>query len=105
MRSIVRNIFWILLPTAMLANNAKHLQKPAVISGRVLQKNLAPVGKCYLFIISGEEEAISDKDGKFTITTWQPFPLTIHAAHAQFKKQDIKIDKPAKDIIVTLEPK
>lgn len=105
MRSILRNASWVLLPAVILVHGERSLQKPAIISGTVLQKNLKPVEKCYLYIISGEEEAISDKDGKFTISTWQPFPVTIKAEHIQYKKQNIKMDKPARDIIVKLEPK
>ena len=105
MRSIIKNIFWVLLTTVLPANGERSVQGHAVISGTVLQENLKPVEKCYLYIIPGEEEAISDKDGKFTINTWQPFPLTINAEHIRYKKQDIKIDKPAKDIIVKLELK
>lgn len=105
MQYISKNIFWVLITTVMLANGGRYHQRPVVISGTVLGEWKKPVEKCWLYIITGEEEAISGKDGKFTISTWQPFPVTITAEHIQYKKQHLKIDKPANDIIIKLEPR
>jgi hypothetical protein len=51
---------------------------PTVIEGQVVaESSNKPVGKAYVYIVEGEEEALTDANGYFKIQTWQKFPLQL----------------------------
>lgn len=55
------------------------------VKGKIIdQTNRFPIEKAHIYIISGEEEALSSSEGSFEITTWQAFPLTIKINHDQY---------------------
>ncbi len=64
-----------------------------VISGTVTdaQSNQAIAG-VHIFSIAGEEEAFTDRSGKFKIQSWKKFPLTIHAEHKDYQKQIVQVN-------------
>jgi hypothetical protein len=89
----------------MIIGNSQHYSGAvATISGTVMhEKDQKPLENTYLYVISGEEEAVTDKKGKFLITTWQSFPVTVIVVHHHCKKKELKIYKPCSDLIITLE--
>ena len=91
MTSIFKSAFCILLPAMIIGNGQHYSRAVATISGTVLhQKDQKPLENIYLYVIPGEEEAVTDKKGRFLITTWQSFPVTIVVEHHQYKKKKLK---------------
>jgi len=104
MTSILKSTFCILFPAMIIGNSQHYSGTVATIAGTVLhQKDQKPLENIYLYIIPGEEEAVTDKKGEFLITTWQSFPVTIVVEHHQYKKKQLKIYKPCNDLIIALE--
>jgi hypothetical protein len=63
-----------------------------VVEGTVLTEgSLQPVVNAFVYTVPGEEETLTDKNGKFKLTTWQPMPLAITVEHGDFTTTSIKI--------------
>jgi hypothetical protein len=76
------------------------------IEGVVVGKDSnRPVPQAYLFVIKGEEETITAGNGKFAITTWQKFPLSLSVEHPDFKKIKLVIKEPGAKQLIRLEAK
>jgi hypothetical protein len=70
----------ILLSLFLLANYPHSVQtKDAqIIEGQVVaESNSKPVARAYVYIIEGEEEALTDDKGHFSIKTWQKLPVQL----------------------------
>jgi hypothetical protein len=79
-------LLWLSLFPLFIFSSVQQSDFPKVIKGIVVDNsNNTPVEKAYIYIISGEEEALSSKDGSFEIITWQTFPVTIEINHDQYK--------------------
>ena len=77
-----------------------------VVKGMVIDNsNHTPVEKAYIYIVSGEEEALSLKDGSFEITTWQAFPVTLQIKHEQYKATKIVYKNAAESPLIKLQSK
>ncbi|HEX2628280.1 MAG TPA: carboxypeptidase-like regulatory domain-containing protein, partial [Chitinophagaceae bacterium] len=64
----------------LLANYPHSLERKdaQVIEGQVVaESNSKPVSRAYVYIIEGEEEALTDDKGHFRIKTWQKFPVQL----------------------------
>ena len=104
MTSILKSAFCIVFPAMIIGNGQHYSGAVATIAGTVLhQKDQKPLENAYLYIIPGEEEAVTDKKGKFLITTWHPFPVTIVVEHRHCKKKKLKIHKSCNDLTIALE--
>lgn len=79
---------------------------PVIIEGKVLSISTGqPVTQAHVFILDGEEEALTNNKGEFRIKTWQaaPFKLTAEK-HEGFKPQSIIISDPsARNIVIRLQ--
>ena len=63
-----------------------------VVQGTVLTEgSLKPVADAFVYTVSGEEETLTDKNGQFRFTTWQPMPLAVTVEHRDFKTTCIKV--------------
>lgn len=61
-----------------------------IVKGKLVDSvSGVPIPKAYVYIISGEEEALSGNDGSFEITTWQKFPIAIQILHDRYR--DLKV--------------
>lgn len=79
---------------------------PEVVKGKVIDvSNQAPVEKAYVYIVSGEEEALSLKDGSFEIITWQAFPITVEIKHDQYKAAKIVYKNASESRLIKLQSK
>jgi hypothetical protein len=88
-------ILRMLLSISLLA--AIHIPLPPhqarVVEGQVISESTnKPVADVYVYIVEGEEEALTDKNGRFRIQTWQKFPLLLTIKYR---------DKPAMKVNIT----
>jgi hypothetical protein len=59
----------------------------------------------YIYITSGEEEALSNNKGTFTISTWQDLPVTLVIEHPTYKQKKVRITDASQHQVIKLEPK
>lgn len=98
---------WLLaVPALIMSPSEIYPSKPVKIEGNVIHSiNGKQVENAYIYIVSGEEEALTGKDGLFTISTWQQLPVTLVVEHPKYRSQRINIKDPAKKAIIKLDPK
>jgi hypothetical protein len=90
------------IPLIMLLSYHDYLRHSQIIvQGRVLvEGSLKPVPDAFVYTISGEEEALTDKNGNFEFITWQSMPIAITVEHRDFETTRIRITNlPANEAI------
>lgn len=95
----------IMLPALIFNTSAIYPGRPSTIQGTVTSSTGKTIDKAYIYIISGEEEALTNKKGVFSISTWQDLPVTLIIEHPVFKKRKINITDASNHQFITLEPK
>jgi uncharacterized LabA/DUF88 family protein len=101
-----RNSWLIALPAIILHTSEIYPDRPHTITGAV--KNNATdkyIENVYIYITSGEEEALSNNKGAFTISTWQDLPVTLVIEHPIYKSKKIRITDASQYQLIKLEPK
>ena len=104
----------ILLKTALLKfaflfviSGSSVAQKPSpiTIEGKVISESTGqPVTQAHVFILDGEEEALTNNKGEFKIKTWQPAPfkLTVEK-HDGYRRVTIVVKDPASKPVIRLQ--
>lgn len=106
MNRTYRNSWLIALPAFILHTSEIYPARPYTIEGAV--KNSASgksIENVYIYITSGEEEALSNSKGAFTISTWQELPVTLVIEHPVYQKQKIRITDASQFQLIKLDPK
>ena len=75
------------------------------IEGVIVGKDNRPVSKVYVFVVKGEEETITGSNGRFAVTTWQNFPVSLTVEHPGYKKLKLVIKEPGTKQLIRLEEK
>jgi hypothetical protein len=76
------------------------------IKGNVLFENTSTaVPKVYLYIVEGEEEALTDINGNFSIQTWQNLPVNLTIKYKDNPSFRIKISDPSKTHTIWIKNK
>lgn len=98
---------WLIAVPALIFNTSEiYPGRPSTIKGSIVHSTTGKsIENAYVYIISGEEESLSDKDGSFTISTWQELPVTLVIEHPSFKQKKISTKDTVKKQVITLEPK
>ncbi len=77
----------------------------AVVSGKVLSAaDGKPVANAHVFIVHGEEEALTGSDGRFRIETWQKLPVKLQVQHKSFQSTSVSVSDPNKPVVIRLSP-
>jgi hypothetical protein len=86
-------IFSLAIPLIMLLSYDEYIRlSQIVVQGTVLTEgSLKPVAGAFVYTVSGEEEALTDKNGNFKFTTWQSLPLGITVEHRDFETTRVKV--------------
>ena len=100
----------ILLCAGILSLTGLSTRKGEISPDRVKGKLIdsasgTPIANAYLYIVSGEEETLSNKDGLFEITTWQKFPLSIQILHDRYQDRKIAYQSPGVQPLIKLQLK
>lgn len=59
----------------------------------------------HLYIVAGEEETFSGKDGVFKLNSWQSLPVTVVAEHSKFKTVKLVLKDATQKQVIVMEPK
>ncbi len=75
------------------------------IEGTVLS---AQTGKglsgVHVFVVDGEEEALTNSKGEFKVQSWQKLPFQLTVEHRDHETTKLTITDPAKKQIIKLRP-
>jgi len=106
MKLILSYSSFIAIATIILSSTSKLPDHKVTISGSIVQTATNQhVENAYLYVVQGEEEALSGKDGSFTIATWKNLPVILVAEHAGFKQTKVIIKDASQKQVIKLEPK
>jgi|SRR6059058_3012977 hypothetical protein len=99
------SIFFI---SVSLMFNQTHLLKaqPFYIEGVVVSgKSGKALGNIHVYIVEGEEEAVTNSKGEFKIQTWKKIPLTLTVRSSNYETASIVIKDASKKLLIKLKPK
>ena len=99
----------VLIVTAFLFCSFKNsitYPKSTVLYGVIVSAETGlPVNNVYVYVVSGEEEALTNKKGEFKFTSWQPLPISLKIKHPEFEETKLLITDASKTIQVKLKKK
>lgn len=98
---------WLIaVPALIFSTTEIYPARPATIRGSIVHGTTGKsIENAYVYIVSGEEESLSDKEGGFAISTWQELPVTLVIEHPLYKRKKVSAQDAAKKQLITLEPK
>ena len=97
-----KHLIRLTIPLCMLLSYHDYIRlSRIVVEGTVLtDSTLIPVADAFVYTVSGEEETLTDKSGRFKLTTWQSLPVAVTIEHRDFKTTTVNITKlPANQLI------
>lgn len=99
-----RNFFLIIVLLISLSGQAQH-KKSVVIEGRVVEETTGrPVSNAHVYVVEGEEEALTNSNGEFTLESWQKLPLTLTVdTYRRYRKLSIQVADPSRKQLVRLK--
>jgi hypothetical protein len=98
---ILSMLLFINSPVNKHMHNSTQQIKGIVISADTKE----PVTNAYLYIIKGEEEALTNAKGEFTITTSEKTPLMLTVIHKDFKELKVKMNAGSQPLKIILQRK
>ena len=93
----------LLLTTTILTSFDKPFtNQQKTVTGTIVGKTNEGIPDAYVYVVAGEEETLSVRDGKFSLNTWQPLPFVLVIEHSDFEKQRITIRASDKPVTIKL---
>lgn len=93
----------------ILAGSFKSIQQrtSVIIKGKVVSDNNGqPVAKAHVFIVEGEEEALTNNEGEFQIESWQKTPLKLTvSSYKGYSKTTVLVHNAAQKQVIRLKDK
>ncbi len=106
MKSYLRARLLLAFPAIGFSTSDICPSQPYQLQGITINKvTRQPVEDVHVFIVQGEEETLSVKDGTFKLTTWQQLPVTVVAEHSKFKTAKLVLQENTQRATILLEPK
>lgn len=94
----------LLLVNFFLLSGTLPTTQPAVIEGRVLwETNKSPAVNVYVYITEGVEEALTDKEGNFSIRTWKKLPTELVVKYKDQKTHKTSVRDPGQKVVIYLK--
>jgi hypothetical protein len=96
----------LVFPAIVFSTSEIYPSQPYQFQGITLN-NLTkqPVENVHLYVVSGEEETLSGKDGVFKLTTWQQLPVTVMIEHSRYKTTRVLLKEYNPKTTILLDPK
>jgi hypothetical protein len=77
---------------------------PAEVKGVVVSgPDKKPVAKAYVVVVPGEEEALTDANGNFTLRTWQSLPVTLTVQHTNYQTRKVQVSDTQHTQLIQLD--
>lgn len=74
-----------------------------VLQGKVVDaRNDKPIAKVHVYVVRGEEEALTDNNGRFRVQSWQSLPLKVSATAQGFQTVSLAVKEPGKELVIRL---
>lgn len=74
-----------------------------VLQGKVVDaRNDKPVAKVHVYVVRGEEEALTGNNGRFRVQSWQSLPLKLSVMAQGFQPVSLAVKEPAKELVIRL---
>lgn len=102
-----KNIFFVSALLVALAGPGQGRNTPVVIEGKVIADATGqPVINAHVYIVDGEEEALTGHNGEFRIESWQKAPLTVTVnTYQHYQKVRVVITDPSRRQLIRLKIK
>lgn len=96
----------LLMLFAFASHHQPQVKTPVVIEGRVVTEAGQPVHQAHVFVVDGEEEALTNTQGEFRIKSWQKSPIRVTAEKSQqYQKGSIIVTDPSQKQVIRLRAK
>jgi hypothetical protein len=106
MKSANHKSWLIALPVLIFNTSEIFPGRPSTIEGAITNSTTGKqIENAYVYIVSGEEEALTNAKGVFTISTWQQLPVTLIVEHPTFKQKKIRVIDASQYQLIKLDPK
>ncbi len=80
--------------------------RSTTVSGTVVDDATGkPVSRAHVYVVRGEEEAITDDSGTFRIESWQKLPITLTVDQPQHRRATVVVAEPGRKQVVRLKLK
>lgn len=77
-----------------------------IIAGQVVTEKGDPVRNAHVYIIDGEEEALTNGNGEFSIRSWQKAPIKLTVEKPDlYRKASIIVTDPGRKQVIRLKTK
>lgn len=81
-------------------------QRVNTIKGVVLSESTGkPVSAALVYVVLGEEEALTKAAGAFSIETSHGYPIEVLTEHRDYLKQSVILKGPTDKLVVRLKPR
>lgn len=103
----LKNTFFTLALFAAILGFSQTRTTPFTVEGKVVAESTGkPVPNAHVYILDGEEEALTNSDGEFRIQSWQktPFKLTVKS-YNNYRDATIVITDPSRRQVIRLKSK
>lgn len=82
---------------------AQEKKGPLVVRGVVQDAaTREPLPNIHVYIIKGEEEAVTDSRGNFSIRSWQNFPLKVQASGKGYVSREAQVTNDRQQVTILL---
>lgn len=99
---------WCLLIFCLVAVSFAKPVAPRVntINGVVLSESTGkPVSAALVYVVLGEEEALTKAAGAFSIETSHDYPIEVLAEHREYVKQSVILKNATDKLVIRLKPR
>ena len=97
----IKNFAWAILPLLLFntGNNKVNAQRPSAVfvQGVVIADDTQqPIAGAHVYIVHGEEEALTNAKGEFRIQSWQKLPLKLTVEFRNYRTTTISVGEPSR---------
>lgn len=107
MRVLLKPVFFV--ASLVVAGSFTSVEKrnSVIIKGKVIEDVTGqPVAKAHVFVIEGEEEALTNSDGEFQIKSWQRTPLKLTvSSYKRYMKTTVLVQNAGEKQVIRLKTK
>jgi hypothetical protein len=101
--SLVKIFAGLSLLSVMGFQDVNKVSQRRYLDGVVVDKQTnEPLPDVYVYTVKGEEEAITNENGKFNFSTWQDSDLVLYIKRLNFQEVKVKIADSKKTVVIRL---